>query len=124
MIGGILFAFVSMVVPQDTSVMRLPAVEVTVGRTPARSALELPYGLTRIVPDSIRPGMRNASIDERLFLLPGVFIANRNNPTQDPRLSIRGFGSRSQFGVRGVRVQMDGIPLTLPDGQSTLDYLD
>ena len=59
-----------------------------------------------------------------LLALPGVSVANRNNPTQDPRISIRGFGARSAFGVRGVRVVRDGIPLTLPDGQTPIDYLD
>jgi iron complex outermembrane receptor protein len=48
---------------------------------------------------------------------------NRTNPSQDPRISIRGFGARSAFGVRGVRVLRDGIPLTLPDGQTPVDYL-
>jgi iron complex outermembrane receptor protein len=122
MIGMFLFAMIT--VQQDTGTATLPTVKVTVSRDAARSALELPYAVTRFVPDSLRPGLRNASVDERLFLLPGVVISNRNNPTQDPRVSIRGFGSRSAFGVRGVRVQMDGVPLTLPDGQTPLDYLD
>ncbi len=59
-----------------------------------------------------------------LLGVPGLAVANRNNPTQDPRISIRGFGSRSAFGVRGVRVLRDGIPLTLPDGQTPVDVLD
>ena len=116
----VLLMSLAVLVPQDTT--RLPTV--TVSRDAARSILEIPYALSRLIPDSLRPGMKNASIDERLFLLPGVIVTNRNNPSQDPRLSIRGFGSRSQFGVRGVRVQMDGIPLTLPDGQTAIDYLD
>ena len=102
----------------------LPPVEVTVTRDAARPALELPYALTRIVPDSTRPALRHVSFDEMLLALPGVSVANRNNPTQDPRISIRGFGARSAFGVRGVRVVRDGIPLTLPDGQTPIDYLD
>ena len=102
----------------------LPPVEVTVTRDAARPALELPYALTRIVPDSSRPALRHVSFDEMLLALPGVSVANRNNPTQDPRISIRGFGARSAFGVRGVRVMRDGIPLTLPDGQTPTDYLD
>ena len=56
-------------------------------------------------------------------MVPGLTVTNRNNPSQDPRLSIRGFGARSTFGVRGVRVLRDGMPLTLPDGQTPLDYL-
>jgi iron complex outermembrane receptor protein len=102
----------------------LPPVEVTVTRDAARPTLELPYALTRIVPDSTRPALRHVSFDEMLLALPGVSVSNRNNPTQDPRISIRGFGARSAFGVRGVRVLRDGIPLTLPDGQTPIDYLD
>jgi len=102
----------------------LPPVEVTVTRDAARPALELPYALSRVQPDSARPALRHISFDEMLLAIPGVTVANRNNPTQDPRISIRGFGARSAFGVRGVRVVRDGVPLTLPDGQTPIDYLD
>jgi iron complex outermembrane receptor protein len=97
---------------------------VTVTRETARTVLELPYAVSRVQPDSARPALRHVSFDEMLLALPGVTVANRNNPTQDPRISIRGFGARSAFGVRGVRVVRDGIPLTLPDGQTPIDYLD
>ena len=111
---------------QDTtaSTARLPTVEVTVTRESARSPLELPYAITTFRPDSLRPGARRLSLDETLLLIPGIAVANRSNPTQDPRITIRGFGARSAFGVRGVRVLRDGIPLTLPDGQTPVDYLD
>jgi outer membrane receptor protein involved in Fe transport len=66
----------------------------------------------------------HASLDDALWLIPGLSVSNRNNPSQDPRISIRGFGARSAFGVRGIRVLRDGIPLTLPDGQTPVDYLD
>jgi len=75
-------------------------------------------------PDSTRPGQRHLSLDETLWLIPGLSVSNRNNPSQDPRISIRGFGARSAFGVRGIRVLRDGLPLTLPDGQTPVDYLD
>jgi iron complex outermembrane receptor protein len=110
--------------PPSPPQTKLPAVEVTVTRDAARPALELPYALSRVEPDSLRPALKHLSFDEMLLALPGVTVANRNNPTQDPRISIRGFGSRSAFGVRGVRVVRDGIPLTLPDGQTPIDYLD
>jgi iron complex outermembrane receptor protein len=84
----------------------------------------LPFAITRVDPDSMRPGLRNLSADETLLLVPGVSVANRNNPTQDPRIAVRGFGARAAFGVRSVRVLRDGIPLTLPDGQTPTDYLD
>lgn len=108
---------------RDTTAQTLAPV-ITVTRERGRSPLELPFAVSSTRPDSARPGQRHVLLDETLFLLPGVTVANRNNPTQDPRISIRGFGSRAAFGVRGVRVLRDGMPLTLPDGQTAVDYLD
>ena len=102
----------------------MPGVEVRVTRERARSPLEVPFAVATTRPDSARPGLRNTALDERLFLLPGVTVVNRYNPTQDPRVSVRGFGARSAFGVRGVRMLRDGIPLTLPDGQTPVDYVE
>jgi iron complex outermembrane receptor protein len=109
---------------QQRDTARLPRVLVTVTRDAGRSTYDLPYAITVVSPDSARPGQRHLTIDELLSMLPGVMVANRYNPAQDPRVSIRGFGARSTFGVRGVRVMRDGIPLTLADGQTPLDYLD
>jgi iron complex outermembrane receptor protein len=99
-------------------------VEVTVTREAGRSILELPFAISNTAPDSMRPGQRKMTLDETLLLLPGVTVARRENPAQDPRIAIRGFGARSAFGVRGVRVLRDGMPITLPDGQTPVDYLD
>ena len=63
-------------------------------------------------------------MEQTLSLLPGVTVANRTNPSQDTRISVRGFGARSQFGARSIRILRDGMPLTLPDGQTPIDYLD
>ena len=54
---------------------------------------------------------------------PGVFSTSENNFSQDLRISIRGFGARSAFGIRGIKLIVDGIPETTPDGQSQLDNL-
>ena len=56
--------------------------------------------------------------------MPGLQIQNRQNYAQDLQLSIRGFGARSTFGVRGVRLYVDGIPATLPDGQGQTSNID
>ncbi|MDQ6885841.1 MAG: TonB-dependent receptor [Gemmatimonadota bacterium] len=104
--------------------VRLAPVVTTVTRERGRSPLDLPYAISIVRPDSSRPGQRHLGIDESLLLLPGVTVANRFNPSQDPRIALRGFGARSAFGVRGVKVLRDGIPLTLPDGQTPVDYLD
>jgi iron complex outermembrane receptor protein len=107
---------------QDTT-SRLPTVRVTATREGPRAPLELPYAVTITRPDSLA-AVRRLGVDELLFAVPGVALANRQNPTQDPRVSIRGFGARSAFGVRGVRVLQDGVPVTLPDGQTPVDVLD
>lgn len=64
------------------------------------------------------------SLDAALQQVPGVFAQNRYNLAQGLRPAIRGFGARAAFGVRGIRVLVDGVPLTLPDGQTELDALD
>ncbi len=109
---------------QDTAATRLAPVIVEVGRGTHGSPLDLPFAVSVQTPDSTRPGQRHLSLDETLWLIPGLSVSNRNNPSQDPRISIRGFGARSAFGVRGIRVLRDGLPLTLPDGQTPVDYLD
>jgi len=108
---------------QDTVARRLPPV-VTVTRDVGRSSLDLPYAISSVRPDSVAPGQTHTLVEQTLALLPGVTVANRNNPSQDTRVSIRGFGARSAFGVRSIRVLRDGMPLTLPDGQTPIDYLD
>lgn len=67
---------------------------------------------------------RALSLAESLQRVPGVFVQNQYNFSQGLRLSIRGFGARASFGVRGIRVLVDGVPLTLPDGQTELDGFD
>lgn len=57
------------------------------------------------------------NLSEALGMTPGIFVANRNNLAQDLQVSIRGYGSRAPFGVRGVRLMVDGLPQSLPDGQ-------
>src|SRR5688500_8324663 len=106
------------------SVTALDPVVVEVTRGTHRPPLQVPFAISVMIPDSSRPGQRHLSLDETLAQVPGLAVSNRNNPSQDPRISIRGFGARSAFGVRGIRVLRDGIPLTLPDGQTPVDYLD
>src|SRR6476469_2351766 len=101
----------------------LEGVRVTATREGPRAPIELPYAVTLTRPDSLA-ALKRLGIDELLFAVPGVSLANRQNPAQDPRVSIRGFGARSAFGVRGVRVRQHGVPLTLPDGQTPVDALD
>jgi len=108
----------------STRTRRLQPVRVTVTREGSRSVLDLPFGVSRLQVDSGRSGIRRASLTELLINVPGLAVSNRYNPTQDPRLAIRGFGARSAFGIRGVRVVRDGVPLTLADGQTAVDFVD
>ncbi len=66
---------------------------------------------------------QNLSADELFWNIPGVFALNPLNFAQDVRLSVRGFGSRAAFGIRGLKIIVDDIPATTPDGQSQLDHL-
>jgi iron complex outermembrane receptor protein len=89
----------------------------------------LPYVKTPLAVQTVTGAQINAArptwgLDEALFSIPGVYAANRYNFSLDQRLSIRGFGSRSAFAVRGVKILLDGIPQTLPDGQGQLTNVD
>ncbi len=107
----------------STRAVRLTDLSVHVARRPERlEALPMAAG---VVPRSeLRRGQATVGLDEALTVLPGVFVANRNNFSLDQRLSIRGFGSRANFGMRGVKVYLDGVPQTLPDGQGQLTNVD
>ncbi len=74
--------------------------------------------------DAIQLGRQELGLDESLIAIPGLIMQSRYNFSQDLSVSIRGFGSRANFGMRGIKVFADDIPMTLPDGQSGTDDLD
>src|ERR671929_73680 len=82
-----------------------------------RPALEVPASVDRIYGDEIREGRPAVNLSESLGRVPGIVVQNRQNYAQDLQISSRGFGARSTFGVRGIRLISDGIPATMPDGQ-------
>ncbi|MBA3445351.1 MAG: TonB-dependent receptor [Gemmatimonadales bacterium] len=109
---------------QDTArVRQLPELNVTVTRS-AEPLLRVPYAVGVLDRTDIQRGQQTTGIDEALNNLPGVVVSNRYNFSLDQRISIRGFGSRSNFGVRGLKILLDGVPQTLPDGQSQLTNID
>ena len=111
-------------VVRDTSrAAQLPEIKVTVTRAPEPLA-RVPYAVGVLDRTAIQRGQQTTGIDEALSNIPGVVVSNRYNFSLDQRISIRGFGSRSNFGVRGLKVLLDGIPQTLPDGQSQLTNID
>jgi iron complex outermembrane recepter protein len=69
-------------------------------------------------------GHPGAYLEEALRAVPGLQVQNRYNLASGERVAVRGFGGRAQFGIRGLRVLVDGIPATLPDGQTSLDHVD
>lgn len=89
-----------------------------------KSLLELPSAVTIINQNDIQLGRQQLGLDESLNRVPGLFSQNRYNFTQDLRISIRGFGARASFGIRGIKVFVDDIPSTLADGQSGVDDVD
>jgi iron complex outermembrane receptor protein len=99
--------------------------EVTVTALRIDRVLEsAPISVSVIGSDVLQNGKQNLGIDESLSRVPGLFMQNRYNFSGDLRLSIRGFGARSNFGIRGVKIIVDGIPETLPDGQGQVDNID
>ena len=99
--------------------------EVTVS-TPrgAAPSFEVPGSVDRVEGEQLRDGKLQVNLSESLASVPGLQIQNRQNYAQDLQLSIRGFGARSTFGVRGVRLYVDGIPSTMPDGQGQTSNID
>jgi iron complex outermembrane recepter protein len=106
-----------------TKVRELPEIKVTVTRT-EEPLQKVPYAVGVLDRKDIQRGQPTVGLDEALNNLPGVVVANRYNFSLDQRISSRGFGSRSNFGVRGLKILLDGVPQTLPDGQSQLTNVD
>jgi iron complex outermembrane receptor protein len=104
------------------SIVRIEPVLVRILKSTIGTGEAVPVSV--ITGPELTRGTASAFLEEALRAVPGVQIQNRFNLAVGERIAIRGFGSRSQFGVRGVRVLVDGIPATLPDGQATLDHLD
>jgi iron complex outermembrane recepter protein len=101
----------------------LPSVVITATRMPTDSR-DLPVSVDRIDAPTIRSGQLQVNLSESLMTVPGVSAQSRQNYAQDLQLSVRGFGARSSFGVRGVRLYSDGIPGTMPDGQGQFSQFD
>lgn len=94
----------------------LPEVSVSATRV-ERDNMDLPVAIDSVGQRAIREGNPQVNLSESLNRVPGIAVQNRQNYAQDLQISSRGFGARSTFGVRGVRLIADGIPATMPDGQ-------
>ena len=107
----------------DAPVARLDPVVVTATRTEQR-VQAVPAAISRIDGDALRAGRAHVNLSEGLGEVPGLQARDRQNYAQDVQISVRGFGARSTFGIRGVRVYVDDIPATLPDGQGQVTHIE
>lgn len=101
----------------------LPAVVVSATRH-EQSSFELPVSINQVDRKALQEQQLMVNLSESLVRVPGLVIQNRHNYAQDLQISSRGFGARSTFGVRGIRLYSDGIPATMPDGQGQVSHFD
>lgn len=96
--------------------LNLSPVVVTATRV-EQNSFDLPMSINSISGDLIRDAQQQVHLSETAARIPGIVVNSRNHGSQELSISSRGFGARSQFGIRGIRLYVDGIPLTMPDGQ-------
>ena len=103
----------------DSIYFKLDPIDVTAFR---KSYLN-PISETLISDDRIETYKVSSSLNTLLRNVPGLFALSDFNNAQDSRISIRGFGTRSNFGIRGIKILVDGIPESTPDGQGQVDNI-
>ena len=89
-----------------------------------RRAFDTPFSVSVVDAAELREGGLMVNLSETLNRVPGLVVNLRNNYAQDLQISSRGFGARSTFGIRGLRLYTDGIPATMPDGQGQVSNFD
>jgi iron complex outermembrane receptor protein len=89
-----------------------------------KSDLDIPFSVDFINAEQVNRGEQGRTLGESLFPVSGVFLDDRYNPAVGEKINIRGIGSRASFGVRGIKILLDDIPLTMPDGQAQLSNID
>ena len=107
----------------DTLRFELKPIQV-VGFLNSKNPIETPFSISSLTSRQLTFGQKGMSLGESMRSVPGLFIMNDENFAQDIRLSIRGFGSRSAFGIRGIKLFVDGFPQTTADGQSQVDNIN
>ncbi|ARN29724.1 TPA: TonB-dependent receptor [Acinetobacter baumannii] len=106
----------------NSDVAKLPTLHVEATRTDT-GYLQTPASVFRIETPQVDSSSQ-VNLTEVVKGIPSLQIRNRENYAQDLQLSMRGFGARSTFGVRGIRLYVDGIPATMPDGQGQTSNID
>lgn len=97
---------------------------VVVGSRGEKELGKVPAAVSAVSRDEIQLGRQQLGLDESLNRVPGLFMQNRYNFAQDLRVSIRGAGTRASFGIRGIKVYIDDLPVTVTDGQGGVDDID
>jgi len=105
----------------DAAVADVPSVVVTVTSV-AQPSFDTPAAVDVVSGRTLKEGQRQVNLSETLSRVLGLNIADRHNYAQDLQISSRGFGARSTFGVRGIRLYADGIPATMPDGSGQVSH--
>jgi len=112
-------------IADDTPVEKIVTAPIVVTATRTeQNSFDLPVAIDVVERKDIQDGQLQMTLSESLIRIPGITAQSRTNQSQDPQISSRGFGSRSSFGVRGIRVYVDGIPLSMPDGQGQPGIVD
>lgn len=112
------------VVAPAVAQQRLGDTVVITGTRVPDAAFDVPASVSRIDGSAIRDSRLQVNLSESVGGVPGLLARDRQNYAQDVQLSVRGFGARASFGIRGVRLYVDGIPATLPDGQGQISHAD
>jgi len=126
-LGLVLCALLAPCAPRSAAEEPKPTHAETMVVTGSRSPQPLarvPASISVVLDEAIRRARPTIGLDESLNRVPGVFVQNSGNFAQDFRLQIRGFGTRAAFGIREVTLMVDGLPETLPDGQTQVDTLE
>lgn len=108
---------------EEPDKLQLEPVVVTATRL-AEPLGDVPASVSVLEGIDVQGGQRGNALQESLDRVPGVLVQNSDNFAQDVRIQIRGFGTRAAFGIREVRVLLDGFPETMPDGQTQIDDID
>ena len=123
-LARILVIFTVSLEAQDSLKQKISLKEITLDavriKTPKRT---IPFAISHRSFKADQLGLAQNSLQDYLTTVPGLYAQNSQNFAQDLRISIRGFGARSGFGIRGIQLIVDGIPETTPDGQGQLDNL-
>ncbi|WP_428425464.1 TonB-dependent receptor family protein [Methylibium sp.] len=108
--------------PEGASKTLAPVV--VTGKGFEQRAFDTPYSVTVVDEEALRDAGPMINLSEAMARVPGLVVANRNNYAQDLQINSRGYGARSTFGVRGLRLYSDGIPASTPDGQGQVSHFD